>query len=180
MARHSKESEHVSKGILALLIFTGIVLVVGLSALSTKIISRIGTKTSTTITGEVKTISANIEETIVTPEVEQKVSVKQDPEITAKMLEIAKQNVEKEVEYKDKKIKIVKAKVSDEEDGKVQDKGGDHVSEFEVVGAYKGIDVSHHNGTINWAAVKAAGYDFAIIKVGGRGYGSGAIYQDTQ
>ena len=82
--------------------------------------------------------------------------------------------------FSDKKIKIVKAKVSDEEDGKVQDKGGDHVSEFEVVGAYKGIDVSHHNGTINWAAVKAAGYDFAIIKVGGRGYGSGAIYQDTQ
>lgn len=30
----------------------------------------------------------------------------------------------------------------------------------------RGIDVSHNNGTINWAAVKAAGIDFAIIRAG--------------
>lgn len=30
----------------------------------------------------------------------------------------------------------------------------------------KGIDVSYHNGEINWAAVKAAGYEFAILRAG--------------
>ncbi|MBD5494839.1 MAG: hypothetical protein HDR12_10810 [Lachnospiraceae bacterium] len=30
----------------------------------------------------------------------------------------------------------------------------------------KGIDVSKHNGAINWASVAAAGYSFAFIKVG--------------
>ena len=42
-----------------------------------------------------------------------------------------------------------------------------------------GIDVSQHNGTINWKKVRNAGVDFAIIRVGGRGYGSaGNIYKD--
>lgn len=31
---------------------------------------------------------------------------------------------------------------------------------------YKGIDVSHHNGNINWAQVKADNIDFAIIRCG--------------
>ena len=30
----------------------------------------------------------------------------------------------------------------------------------------RGIDVSHHNGTIDWKKVKAAGIDFAIIRAG--------------
>ena len=42
-----------------------------------------------------------------------------------------------------------------------------------------GIDVSIFQGDIDWAAVKAAGVDFAIIRVGGRGYGSeGKLYAD--
>lgn len=43
-----------------------------------------------------------------------------------------------------------------------------------------GIDVSEHNGTIDWAKVKAAGVDFAIIRVGYRGYGTGKLVQDTK
>ena len=31
---------------------------------------------------------------------------------------------------------------------------------------YKGIDVSHHQGKINWRQVKAAGIDFAILRCG--------------
>jgi lysozyme len=31
---------------------------------------------------------------------------------------------------------------------------------------YRGIDVSHNNGTVDWAAVKAGGIDFAIIRAG--------------
>ena len=34
------------------------------------------------------------------------------------------------------------------------------------VGAYKGIDVSEHQGKINWAQVKTAGVDFAILRCG--------------
>lgn len=42
-----------------------------------------------------------------------------------------------------------------------------------------GIDVSQHNGDIDWEKVKNFGVDFAIIRVGGRGYGSaGNIYKD--
>ena len=35
-----------------------------------------------------------------------------------------------------------------------------------------GIDVSEHQGEINWKKVKAANVDFAMIRVGYRGYGS--------
>lgn len=42
-----------------------------------------------------------------------------------------------------------------------------------------GIDVSQHQGNIDWEAVKAAGVSFVIIRIGGRGYGSeGSIYYD--
>ena len=44
-----------------------------------------------------------------------------------------------------------------------------------------GIDVSHHNGKIDWAAVRDAGIDFAIIRVGFRGYGDeGALKLDSR
>lgn len=42
-----------------------------------------------------------------------------------------------------------------------------------------GIDVSFYNGSINWAAVKNAGIDFAILRVGGRGWSSGLLYDDS-
>ena len=43
-----------------------------------------------------------------------------------------------------------------------------------------GIDVSGHNGTINWTKVKASGVSFAFIRCGGRGYGeAGNCYEDT-
>ena len=32
--------------------------------------------------------------------------------------------------------------------------------------AYKGIDVSTHQGTINWQKVKASGIDFVILRMG--------------
>lgn len=42
-----------------------------------------------------------------------------------------------------------------------------------------GIDVSFYNGDIDWQAVKAQGVDFAIIRVGGRGWESGRVYNDS-
>ena len=34
-----------------------------------------------------------------------------------------------------------------------------------------GFDISHHQGDIDWEQVKAAGYEFAILRIGYRGYG---------
>lgn len=42
-----------------------------------------------------------------------------------------------------------------------------------------GVDVSCFNNTVNWAAVKAQGIDFAIVRVGGRGWESGLVYTDS-
>lgn len=42
-----------------------------------------------------------------------------------------------------------------------------------------GIDVSVYNHGIDWPAVKEQGIDFAIIRVGGRGWESGLIYNDS-
>lgn len=42
-----------------------------------------------------------------------------------------------------------------------------------------GIDVSQWQGTINWKQVKKAGIDFAFIRVGYRGYGSGLLDDST-
>ncbi len=42
----------------------------------------------------------------------------------------------------------------------------------------RGIDVSKWQGTIDWSAVAAAGIDFAIIRVGYRGYTQGSLIED--
>lgn len=44
--------------------------------------------------------------------------------------------------------------------------------EDDKLASYTGIDVSKHNGNIDWAKVKASGIDFAILRAGNRGYGS--------
>ncbi len=42
-----------------------------------------------------------------------------------------------------------------------------------------GIDVSSYQTDIDWRQVKAAGFDFVMIRVGGRSYGgSGKLYED--
>jgi GH25 family lysozyme M1 (1,4-beta-N-acetylmuramidase)/uncharacterized protein YjdB len=47
-----------------------------------------------------------------------------------------------------------------------------------VNGSTFGIDVSRHNGTIDWNAVKASGVDFVIIRCGYRGSSTGALIED--
>ncbi|MGI5931138.1 MAG: GH25 family lysozyme [Eubacterium sp.] len=42
------------------------------------------------------------------------------------------------------------------------------------------IDVSYHNGTINWSKVKAAGVQGVIIRCGYRGSSTGALAQDVK
>ena len=42
----------------------------------------------------------------------------------------------------------------------------------------RGLDVSEHQGKIDWEAVRAAGFDFAFIRIGYRGYSVGDIFPD--
>lgn len=44
--------------------------------------------------------------------------------------------------------------------------------------SYVGVDVSAHQGEIDWTRVAAAGVEFAMIRAGYRGYTEGGIYQD--
>ena len=44
--------------------------------------------------------------------------------------------------------------------------------------SYVGVDVSAHQGEIDWERVADAGIDFAMIRAGYRGYTEGGIFQD--
>ncbi|MCD7733816.1 MAG: glycoside hydrolase family 25 protein [Clostridiales bacterium] len=46
--------------------------------------------------------------------------------------------------------------------------------------ALYGIDVSAHQGEIDWTAVAADGVEFAILRIGYRGYSEGTLNQDSQ
>jgi GH25 family lysozyme M1 (1,4-beta-N-acetylmuramidase)/uncharacterized protein YjdB len=56
--------------------------------------------------------------------------------------------------------------------------GTDGAIASSVNGTTFGIDVSRHNGTIDWNAVKASGVDFVIIRCGYRGSSTGALIED--
>ena len=43
-----------------------------------------------------------------------------------------------------------------------------------------GIDVSSHQGEIDWQQVASAGVKYAFIRIGYRGYGNGAVVLDTK
>ena len=54
---------------------------------------------------------------------------------------------------------------------------GDKLS-YEGDDRYKyrlGVDVSHHQGSIDWEKVRAQGYEFAFLRIGYRGYGSAGV-----
>ncbi len=54
-----------------------------------------------------------------------------------------------------------------------------HNERFQDYTILKGIDVSKYQQTIDWDKVKADGYDYAIIRVGYRSYGSGELFEDS-
>lgn len=56
-----------------------------------------------------------------------------------------------------------------------------YYSENGKAASTEGIDVSAYSGDIDWKKVKESGIDFAMIRVGGRGYGdSGEMYTDER
>lgn len=55
-----------------------------------------------------------------------------------------------------------------------QERFKDHIKTF-------GVDVSYYNGNVDWNKLKAQGIDFAIIRVGYRGYGkAGTLVEDDR
>ncbi len=44
--------------------------------------------------------------------------------------------------------------------------------------ALRGVDVSSHQGEVDWAALRRAGADFAMIRAGYRGYTDGGLFED--
>lgn len=60
----------------------------------------------------------------------------------------------------------------------ISDKGELTYSENGTVISHKGIDLSKYQGNVDFAKVKEDGVEYAIIRCGYRGYGSGAIVPD--
>ena len=95
--------------------------------------------------------------------------------------------VQKEVTHKGKTVKVPKTEVApanSSEDSQTKKSGGEATSAEEAVNKFEndgqsvGIDVSAHQGKIDWAQVKASGIEFAMIRCGFRGYTEGKIYED--
>lgn len=61
----------------------------------------------------------------------------------------------------------------------VKDGFKNYIVDNQVV-SYRGIDVSNFQGEIDWQQVKNAGVDFAMIRLGYRGYGTGVIELDER
>lgn len=62
---------------------------------------------------------------------------------------------------------------------KSDDKGFRHYSDGSIT-SLMGVDVSYHNGDIDWDKVAAQGIEFAMIRVGYRGYDEGIIKPDPK
>lgn len=130
----------------------------------------------------------NLEEEVILEVKEEVVSVAVDNSEEESLIEENKE--EEEVVFKDKKVTVPKSTVApvnsaeDAESGKKN--GGQSINQdqanqmFQNEGVTsRGIDVSAHQGKINWAQVAASGVDFAIIRAGFRGQTAGAIYEDA-
>lgn len=101
-----------------------------------------------------------------------------------------KYNIPKEESVLEENIEtppIVVAPINDKEDGQKQNRQQDNSSvhsineakkQYETSGTSFGIDVSKHQGNIDWFKVKQSGVDFAMIRVGYRGYGNGKVLVD--
>lgn len=55
-----------------------------------------------------------------------------------------------------------------------------YFNQYGVKAKSLGVDVSYYNSDIDWDVVKAQGIDFVIIRIGGRGWTSGLLYDDCR
>ena len=71
--------------------------------------------------------------------------------------------------------------ISDEGQDEHSEGIGDIIKKFGNSTTVVGIDVSQHNGNIDWKQVAASGVKFAMIRAGGRGWGDeGTLYTDKK
>ena len=174
------------------LIITIVIVVVSICAIIGTLVAKKISNSKTTETAVIETISNQGNKQHFDMKEEVIEDVKEDIIRVRKVANAEKKEEEQEGEVTigNKKIEVVKstvAPVNSAEDAEAGKKnGGEAVSQsqaeamFENVGTKSfGIDVSAHNGKINWAAVKAAGVDFAIIRCGFRGQSVGKIYEDA-
>lgn len=54
-----------------------------------------------------------------------------------------------------------------------------YLNELGVMATSIGLDLSCYNGRIEWDMLREQGLDYVILRVGGRGWGSGTVYEDT-
>lgn len=74
----------------------------------------------------------------------------------------------------------VKVEDTEKRSAEVEGDGSENIDADAYTDAGKlGIDVSGHNGEIDWEAVKAAGIEYAIIRCGYRGASSGSLILDS-
>lgn len=69
---------------------------------------------------------------------------------------------------------------SGETDGFTIEKAFENIKSDRWESIAYGIDVSSHNGVVDWAEVAKSGVDFAMIRCGYRGYVTGSIVQDAR
>lgn len=72
-----------------------------------------------------------------------------------------------------KQSQLVQENVNVLESGEIQYMSGDQVV------SHKGIDVSRHQGNIDWSRVAQDGVEFAFIRAAYRGYGTGKMEEDS-
>ena len=66
------------------------------------------------------------------------------------------------------------------EDLKQSENGEWQYTDGDKITSHKGIDVSSHQGDIDWAKVKGSGVEFAMIRALYRGYSSGKLVEDEK
>lgn len=161
---------------------------VAIIAISTIIIvSGIAIFASRKLNNETQAVSASSKNLLLDEEVV--------PEVKEEVIVVAKdqtidESLKEEVTFDGMTVEVPKSKVaprkSAEDPENNKKRGGAEVSQADTAAMFEntgvksyGIDVSSYQGNINWAAVRASGIDFAMIRCGFRGYGTGEIKEDA-
>lgn len=142
-------------------------------------------ETSGDVTGEEKEIAGEI--TITEQQESKENTAAEDTEVEStlkvgeKTSELSEEKEEIEIDPQDPgKYRLTGRGTGDFSSSKFNTQALSHQKKYSDCILQKGIDVSYHNGTINWNKVKADGIEFAIIRVGYRGYENGKLAMDVK
>lgn len=126
-------------------------------------------QTQAEITSELVTVQPETEPETSAPQAEEPVTVERET-ISIQKIEVSKTTLKDDAATVTKKVETVEPlNVSTVSSTKLDSTRYAHC-----------IDISYHQGKIDWAAVKASGIDYAIIRVGYRGYETGKLGKDIR